>query len=108
MEAETNKLRGSEFLGSIVLLDVRDRGELEKERIVFQVSYNDDIGRYAIFETTASDDEQFSDDIKRIFWFPERPVKTGDLVVLYTKSGNDRIKKNKNGTTSFFFYWALE
>ena len=70
---------------------------------------DDDIGEYIIFESSSDDDQSFfQQDIRHTYWFPEKRVKTGDLVVLYTKSGSDRTKKNKDGSTSHFFYWSLE
>jgi hypothetical protein len=108
MSVDSKRIGWSEPVGNIILKDIRDTGELEKERIVLQVSHDDDIGGYVIFEATTSDNHAIYDEVRHVFWFPEKDVKAGDLVVLYTKSGIEKAKKNKNGSTSHFFYWSLE
>jgi hypothetical protein len=34
-------------------------------------------------------------------------VKSGDLIVLYTKRGVSKERVNKDGSTSHFYYWGL-
>jgi hypothetical protein len=45
--------------------------------------------------------------IKRLYWFPDKPVKKGDVVVLYSKKGAQSEKLNDDKSTSHFFYWGL-
>lgn len=88
--------------------NVADSDEFEKERVVLRVQDDDDIGHYAVFQTRLSDDGRaLSGKIAACYWFPDKEVKTGDLVVLYTKSGERSEKKNESGTTSHFFYWGM-
>jgi hypothetical protein len=85
----------------------REAGILEKERLVFQVLQDDDIGRYAVFHTRLLRGEAVSSTVRHTFWFPDRAVKKGDVVVLYTKSGTSSEKANDDNTTSYFFYWNV-
>ncbi|MDQ2975979.1 MAG: hypothetical protein M3R69_11295 [Acidobacteriota bacterium] len=86
----------------------RNEGDLEKERVVFKVGLPDDIGTYLVCQgKTTEDNTSISNSIRRVFWFPDAGVTTGDLVILYTKNGVNKKKKNSNGLTSHFFYWSL-
>jgi hypothetical protein len=82
---------------------------LEHERLVLDVLQDDDIGRYMVLSTTLAEPTTptVSTAIKRIYWFPDKSVKKGDVVVLYTKGGKQSEKKNEDNSTSHFFYWGL-
>jgi len=93
---------------NIQIKALRHSGDLKQERIVLKVLKDDDIGYYIVMDTTYTSDGNVSNLVRFPFWFPDKPVKTGDLVVLYTKKGQQSEKQNKNGTTSHFFYRGLE
>jgi len=88
---------------------IAEPGTLEGERLVLDVVQDDDIGRYIVFCTTLMDPQipSFSTSIRRQYWFPDKLVKKGDVVVLYTKVGKQSEKKNNDNSTSHFFYWGL-
>lgn len=84
---------------------------LETERIVLNVLLDTDIGRYAIFKTGINirDNKKIINNrVHKTYWFPDKNVKTGDTVVLYTKSGLSSERKNTDGTTTHFFYWGMK
>jgi hypothetical protein len=93
---------------NVHLKSVRDAGNHAKERVVLKVAGNTDIGRYAIFDTTFDSEENVSNKLRHAYWFPDATVSEGDLVVLYTKDGDPKKVKNKDGSTTHFFYWGLE
>ena len=86
---------------------IKDPGNLDKERIVFAVKNDEQLGKYLIAESVLLDNSRFSAKIKNIFWFPDQELKQGDVVVLYTKSGNNNANKNEDGSTIYFYYWGL-
>lgn len=86
---------------------IKDPGNLDKERIVFAVKNDEQLGKYLIAESVLLDKSRFSAKIKNIFWFPDQELKQGDVVVLYTKSGNNNTSKNEDGSTIYFYYWGL-
>ncbi len=93
---------------SIQFRGMRNAGELKDERVVLHVLENDDVGRYALFRTQIQEDDVVSGgDIENAYWFPDKPVRKGDLIILYTKVGKDKDKVNEDKTTSHFFYWGL-
>ena len=85
----------------------QDIGDLSKERLVLVVEREDDIGNYLIFRTDSAGDDSVSSSVKATFWFPNKPVKAGDFIVLYTKSGKQSEKTASSGITSHFFYWGF-
>ena len=89
---------------SVRLENFSNSGDLEKERIVMKVSANGDIGAYAVFRSLKRENE-ITTTITDQFWFPDREIKKGDRIVLYSKSGDHSTKTNDDGTSSHFFYW---
>ncbi|HEY5073414.1 MAG TPA: hypothetical protein VII34_01875 [Pyrinomonadaceae bacterium] len=84
-------------------------GDLERERIVLTALDNCDIGTSAIFVARRGTTSQTVEggSIPHCFWWPDKRVKEGDLIVLYTKTGAPSVKENPSGLTSHFFYWDL-
>jgi hypothetical protein len=84
-----------------------DPGNLQKERLVMKALSDIDIGNYAVFISNVSDDGKATAGPKTAFWFPDGTVRAGDLVVLYTKAGQDSKKDLADGTTVHFYYWGI-
>ena len=93
---------------NIQIRSFADAGDIEKERMSLRVSANIDLGAYAIFFTLTSSDGKPTAGNKVAYWFPDANVKVGDLVVLYTKSGERRTKELTTGGTAHFFFWGLK
>lgn len=89
------------------LNSVADRGDLQRERLVINVLADVDVGNYAVFRA-ASDGDVVYADVTDTFWFPDKHVSAGDIVVLYSKSGVQKEKPLKRGGTAHFFYWDLD
>jgi len=86
----------------------RDNGIRKKERLVLEVLRDDDIGYYVVFDTTFTGDGSVSNKVRHSYWFPDKKVRSGDTIVLYTKLGIQSEKQRKDGSTSHFFYWGLD
>ncbi len=86
---------------------VKDHGDLKQERIVLKAATNVNVGNYMIADTTYLSEEEVSNKLRHTFWIPDQEVEKGDLVVIYTKKGNDTTKVNKSGNKTHFFYWGL-
>ena len=84
---------------------IADRGDVSKERVVLKVLAETDVGHFAVLRTGRRDN-MATTGVKDIFWFPDKAVKAGDLVVLYTKSGVQSEKTLDNGSKAHFFYWG--
>ena len=74
------------------------------ERLVLKVTGRTNIGEFAVFRTGHANDE-VNIDVSDTYWFPNKEVDVGDLVVLYTKAGEFREKELKAGGKAHFYYW---
>lgn len=92
---------------NIEIVEIKDRGNKSKERLVLKAKSNIDIGYYIVFLTQKTGADSFASTPESTYWFPDRKVQEGDLIVLYTKTGKDSSTLNKSGSTSYFFYWGL-
>ena len=86
---------------------IRDAGNAKLERIVLKVCEDCNVGDFLIMDTTY-DGDRISNKLRHTYWFPDKVVKKGDLVILYTKEGKINEKINLSGNTSHFFYWNLK
>ena len=90
----------------LTIRSVADKGNTEKERLVLKVDSNTDIGDYILIQAGFYDNS-VTTEIHHTYWFPNKEVETGDLVVVYTKSGRENQKEMKNGHNAHFFYWGI-
>ena len=91
----------------IKLTEIKDSGVLEKERFVFKVLQSGNLGIYMVATSKEIAENTFSSDVKNLYWLPDQEIKEGDLVVLYTKKGKKNSTVNKDGSTTYFYYWGL-
>jgi len=87
------------------ILRITDAGTLERERVVLKAMSEIDIGDYLLAQTGKSEGTGVTNKIHNTYWFPDKEVEAGDLVVLYTKTGKRTVKENDNNK-SHFFYWG--
>jgi hypothetical protein len=85
-----------------------DPGDHQKERLVIKVLADLDIGAYAVFRSSLGSDGNPTSGRSTAYWFPDDAVKSGDLAVLYTKSGQGGKKDIGGGRTAHFYYWGLD
>lgn len=85
--------------------NIRDRGDLNKERVVFEVESAGDIGEFLLIQTGLRNGETITNQVFDTYWFPDKEVNIGDFVVLYSKIGKNS-EKPFNDVTSHFFYWG--
>ncbi len=76
-----------------------------KERIVMKSKVTTDVGEFAVFCTTANSGV-VTTGVLNTFWFPDKIVEPGDLVILYSKGGTQSEKRLHSGRTAHFFYWG--
>jgi len=93
---------------NLKIRDILDAGALDNERLVINVLQDDDVGYFLVLDTTSVSEGTVSAKPKHTYWFPDKQVKIGDLVVLYTKKGTQSATQNKDGSTSHFFYWGFD
>ncbi|MCB5200572.1 hypothetical protein LGQ03_15125 [Loktanella sp. TSTF-M6] len=78
-------------------------GDIQKERLTLRVKADTDIGDYLICQTGSLGDTP-NTDIAVTCWLPYKELLEGDLVVVYTKSGDPGEKVLKSGKKAHFYY----
>lgn len=91
----------------IKLVEIKDPGNKDKERVILKVLNDTDLGGYMLAVSLEEVDQSISTNLKNVMWMEDQPLKAGDLVVVYTKEGNNGKIANTDGSTSYFYYWSL-
>jgi len=86
---------------------VIDHGTLNSERVMISVLENTDLKYFIIADTTYSDATYISNKLRHMYWSKPLPVKAGDKVELYTKSGRNSEENIGNGNKKHIIYWGL-
>lgn len=86
----------------VKITGIREAGNFQKERIVIRVGSACNIGEFMLLQTGFKNGS-VNTGVYETFWFPDKPVRAGDYVVVYTKRGTSS-EKPFNEATSHFFY----
>ena len=87
---------------------LEDKGNLDRERIVLRAKADLEVGKYVILKcVSTADGKVLASDLPAAFWFPDKKIKTGDFVVLYSKTGTRSEKKGDDGNMTYFYYWGV-
>jgi hypothetical protein len=89
---------------NLEILEVLDRGNLEKERIAFRSVADLDIGQYAIF-CAYRNEGGVTAFVPTSYWFPDHPVKAGDSLLVYTKLGDNRFATEDGPDRVHHLFW---
>ena len=88
---------------------VRDIRNIDSERVVMEATEDCDLGDYILFDTTYTEKGGVSNEWRHIFIFPNKKVKKGEIVRVYTKKGSTGEIPAKGDTPHHYnFYWNLE
>lgn len=90
---------------NLEIKSIADKGDPKKERLVLRVKQDGNVGYFLVLCTGFSEG-QVNTGITSTFWFPDKEVRAGDLVVLYTKAGTASEKTLESGFKAHFFYWG--
>lgn len=93
---------------SLELRSIMRSGDIKNERITLRANSSLDLGDYVLLQT-GFNGKEVTIDVHNAFWFPYYEVRIGDLVVLYTRPGNESKKLLKSGSNhAHFFFWGLD
>lgn len=84
-----------------------DVGDASKERLIIKALSDIDIGGYAVLCSNTSEKGVPTSGQKIAYWFPDGPIKSGDLVILYTKAGKTSVKNLSGQRIAHFYYLGL-
>lgn len=94
-------------------MDLKIRGVLDSktdnERLVLEVVKDCNIGRYMVIDTTFNEDGSVSNLHRHVFFFPFKEAKRGELIFLFSKTGN-LINGLTRDTKEYYhaYYWNLD
>lgn len=92
---------------SLKIRKIADPAVENSERVIIDVLANVDCGYYALCTAEKMEAGKFFPSSRRFFWFPDRDVKKGDVLVVYSKPGQSSQRKEPSGSTIHFFYWGF-
>lgn len=81
-------------------------GNIANERLTLRAMADLDLGDYLVAQSGYVGDSPTLE-LYHTCWFPFDPISKGDLVVIYTKSGEPRSRKLDAGHTAHFYYLDL-
>ena len=90
------------------IVRISDAGDAQRERVVLRAREDCDIGKFALVRAISDESGPFAGSLSHGYWFPDVKVSANDLVVLYSRSGNEKIKKHDSGRTTYFYYQEAE
>jgi hypothetical protein len=86
---------------------IADKGTSNRERLVLKVLTEADVGDFILMQTGFTESDGVTNNVYNAYWFPYKRVSSGDLVVVYTKSGTESQKSIDGNRIVHFFYWGL-
>lgn len=86
---------------------VLDNGTLDSEKVLISVLQDANLQYFIVTDTTYSDDIYISNKSRHTHWFLPKFVKAGDVVELYTKSGENSETDFGCGNKIHSIYWGL-
>lgn len=92
----------------ILIIKVKDAGNIESERIILKVERDCNINWYLLFDNTFDEKGNLTNLWRHLYIFPNLEVKSGDFIWLYTKSGTNSYRSNDSNTTTYLLYWGLQ
>jgi len=94
----------------LVVIDVRDPGDIGKERLLMKATSDVDLSEFIIVPANRSGPSGIMNYNRLLFWFPKRYVYGGEYIRLYTRAGGYNVVEGRFGkemATFHNFYWGL-
>ena len=91
---------------TLELRSIVSPGDLDKERITLRANSDLNVGDYLLAQSGYAD-ESPTINFFHTYWFPNKRIESGDLVVIYTKQGAESTRKLTTGKKAHFYYFDL-
>jgi hypothetical protein len=90
----------------LTIVNILNRGVQKDERLHLKATADANLNFFMVLATAYSSPTAIVTTPKHVFWFPSKPIKAGDTIILYSRPGVATETKNTDGTTSHFFFWG--
>jgi hypothetical protein len=88
------------------IIGITNRGKPD-EHLALAVRSDTDLSNYVVLVTRYITPQAISRIPKSFYWFPAKPVKAGDVVLLHTGTGVDTATALTDGKSGHHFYRGL-
>jgi hypothetical protein len=95
-------------MAMLKIINVNNTGELRSEHVFLAVQANCNLGDYLLTDSTYGSDEEPSNKLRHVFFFPNLQVKQGEYVVLWTQSGKYSAGATTTKQVQHNVYWDLK
>lgn len=92
---------------SLSVRSVHNHGNASDELVIIDVIKACNLQYWMICDTTFQSSTHISDKLRHMFWFPDKQVSAGDVVVLHTKIGTNTSRPMANGYSRHDLFWQL-
>ena len=93
---------------NLKIISVHNHGDFDKEYVLLKAQEDCDVGRFILADSTYTEDGKVSNKVRHTFWFPDKKIKKGELVSVWTCSGTSGKRETDSGTPIHRFYWGLK
>ena len=93
---------------SVSIVSVHGHGDFDKEHVLMEVLSDCDIGTFILADSTYTGEHKISNRLRHFLWIPDRLVKRGDLVSIWTKCGTETTVTDDRGRTIHRLFWGLK
>lgn len=90
------------------IVSVHNQGDFDKEHVLLRAVEDCNLTHYLLADTTYIKDDVVSNRLRHTYWFIDKPIKKGDYVSVWTKSGIDTEGTMQDGTPIHRLFWNLK
>ncbi len=95
-------------MNKLTIETIIEGGVGNRERIFMKALMDENLGKYVVLHTKELGKGRISSSPISFLWLPDREVKGGDFVLLYTGvAGKNNSFSNNTGTTTHVIFWGL-
>lgn len=90
------------------LISISNHGDYNKEFVDLLATSDCQIGEHILADTTYKNENTVSNKLRHTYWFPNKEIKSGEYVRIFTGSGSAGTVISPNGSTIHKLYWGLK
>ena len=90
------------------IISIQNHGNASTEYVSFSAGEDCDLKYYIISDSTFNANNTLSNTFRHTYWWAPQSIKKGDVVVLYTRKGQNSISKLQGGNTAYNYYWGSD